>query len=88
LTLSPCQATATLSVGRTVIARTGPEPIGAGELGYLVVPLTSHGRALLTHAPGNQLGAHVSITDAPGTTATTATLTAITTANIALVSYR
>lgn len=52
---SPCTVTATLSVGRTVIASPNPEFLGANELGYLVFPLTARGHALLRSAKGNQL---------------------------------
>ena len=57
-----CSVTTVISVGRTVIARTGRELMGADELGYLIFRLTSRGRTLLAHAHGNQLGARVTIT--------------------------
>jgi hypothetical protein len=57
-----CAVTTVVSVGRTVIARTGRELIGGNELGYLIFSLTSHGRTLLANAHGNQLGARVTIT--------------------------
>ncbi len=56
-----CTVTTTLSVGGTVIGHTGPERVGANELGYLIFSLTSQGRSLLAHARGHQLGAHVTI---------------------------
>jgi hypothetical protein len=52
-----CPISAALTVGRTTIAVTRPEAIGGNELGYLFFSLTAQGRTLLTHAPGNQLGA-------------------------------
>jgi hypothetical protein len=61
LTLSPCRVSATLSVGRTRIATTGPELVGGDELGYVIFSLTSRGRAMLAHAPGNQLGARLTL---------------------------
>ncbi len=61
--VTPCFARTTLSVGRTVIARTGPEFLGGDELGYLIFSLTARGRTLLAHAGGNQLGARVSMTN-------------------------
>jgi hypothetical protein len=61
LTLSPCRVSATLSVGRTRIATTGPELVGGNELGYVIFTLTSQGRAMLARAPGNQLGARVTL---------------------------
>jgi hypothetical protein len=60
-TPTPCHVAATLSVGATTIATTGSESIGGEEAGYLFFPLSAHGRALLANAPGNQLGAHVSL---------------------------
>jgi hypothetical protein len=57
-----CSVTTVVSIGRTVIATTGREQIGADELGYLIFSLTSRGRTLLAHARSNQLGARVTIT--------------------------
>jgi hypothetical protein len=59
--VAPCAVRATISVGRTVIARTGREWVGAGDLGYVIFSLTSAGRSMLAHAGGNQLGAQVSL---------------------------
>ena len=78
LSSTPCHATTTLSVGHTMIARTGSEFLGANELGYLLFTLTPAGHALLARAPGNQLAAHLAVR-AGNTTAT---------ANIALVQFR
>jgi hypothetical protein len=61
-TSTTCSVTTAVSVGRTVIASTGRELLGADELGYLIFSLTSRGRTLLAHARGNQLGARVTIT--------------------------
>jgi hypothetical protein len=69
---APCHATTTISVGRTVIARTGSEFLGSGAPGGLLFSLTSAGRSLLARAAGNQLGAQVAITS--GRTTTTAQL--------------
>jgi len=74
---APCVVTTVLSAGRTVIARTGAENLGANQLGYLIFVLTAKGRTLLHNARGNQLAAQVTISDA-GATAR---------ANIALVGY-
>jgi outer membrane protein assembly factor BamB len=60
---NPCAVTATVSVGRTVIARTGREFVGAGDQGYVIFSLTAAGRSMLARAPGNQLAAQVSLTD-------------------------
>jgi hypothetical protein len=48
--------TATLSVGRTTIASSGPSVIAGRELGYVYFRLTGKGHQLLSHARGNQLG--------------------------------
>jgi Arylsulfotransferase (ASST) len=63
---SPCHVSTTLSLGSTVIARTGSEFIGARELGYLSFTLTDAGRAAVAQsaAHGNQLGVHVTLADA------------------------
>jgi hypothetical protein len=61
--LAPCSVRASISVGRTVIATTGPERLGAGDLGYVIFSLTATGRSMLAHASGNQLGAEVTLTD-------------------------
>ena len=74
---TPCGASATVSVGKTVIARTGTEFLGADELGYLIFTLTRQGHDILTHAPGNQLGAHVTISSGSVTA----------TADVALVAF-
>ena len=75
---APCHASTTLSVGRTVIARTGSEFLGANELGYLTFTLTRGGHAMLADAAGGQLAAHL-VVHAGNATAT---------ANIALVQFR
>jgi hypothetical protein len=67
LATTPCHTRTTVSVGRTVIARTGPELLGARGVGYLIFSLTSAGRAMLSHASGNQLGAQVTISDGGAT---------------------
>ena len=76
-TAAPCPISATLSVGRTQIAQTGPELVGGGELGYLFFSLTSKGRALLAAASGNQLGATVTLSSG----------NAVALAHIALVQF-
>jgi hypothetical protein len=60
-TPTPCHVAATLSVGSTTIATTGTESIGGEEAGYVFFPLSAHGRALLAHAVGNQLGVRLSL---------------------------
>jgi Arylsulfotransferase (ASST) len=65
LASTPCHTRTTVSVGRTVIATTGPELLGSRDVGYLIFSLTSAGRSMLARARGNQLGAQVSISDGP-----------------------
>ncbi len=74
---SACAVTTVVSVGRTVVARTGGELLGADELGYVIFSLTPRGRTLLARARNNQLGARVTITAGTATAA----------ANIALVRF-
>jgi glycoside hydrolase-like protein len=64
---TPCAVRTTITTGRTIIASTGPEVIGANELGYLTFRLTARGNAMLARVRGNQLAAHVTITDASAT---------------------
>jgi hypothetical protein len=64
---SPCHIKTSLSVGRTVIASTGSELIGARGVGYLIFTLNAAGRSLLAHARGNQLGASVTLSDGGAT---------------------
>ncbi len=75
---APCHVHTTVATGRTTIARTGPEILGVNELGYLIFKLTPQGSSLLARAPGNQIAAHASITDA----------NAIAHVTIALVKFR
>jgi Arylsulfotransferase (ASST) len=77
LSATPCDARATVSAGRTTLARTGARRVDAAGLGYLIFTLTGKARALLAHAAGNQLAATVTVT-AAGATAT---------ANVALVAF-
>jgi hypothetical protein len=60
---SACHVRASISVGGQVIAATGPEHVGAHELGQVFFQLTQSGRSLLAGASGNQLGADVELTD-------------------------
>ena len=73
----PCRVTTKMASGSTTVATTGREFLGAGVLGYLSFTVTSAGRSLLAHAPGNQLPVRVTITNG----STTAR------ANLALVSF-
>jgi hypothetical protein len=59
---TPCQATTKLTAGRTTVARTRAQTLGAGELGYLSFTLTSAGHRLLTRTQSNQLGVTATIT--------------------------
>ena len=78
LASTPCHTKTTVSVGNTVVASTGPELLGARDVGYLIFSLTSAGKSMLEHDRGNQLGAAVTITDG-GATAR---------GNLALVRFR
>jgi hypothetical protein len=63
----PCAPRATLSVGATTIARTGPQFVGAKQLGYLSFSLTPAGQRMLARAPGNQLGAKITVANGQDT---------------------
>jgi hypothetical protein len=77
----PCSVTTTVTAGRTVIATTGKEAIGAGDGTLLYFTLTSAGRSLLSHASGRRLGVTVTMRDASGTSASSGmTLVPFTTA--------
>ena len=67
LALTPCHTSTTVSVGGTVVATTGPELLGARDVGYLIFSLTSAGKSMLAHARGNQLGAQVKLSDGDAT---------------------
>jgi hypothetical protein len=67
LASTPCHTKTTVSVGKTVIASTGSELLGARSVGYLIFSLTSAGRSMLAHARGNQLGTSVTISDGSST---------------------
>src|SRR5579875_598926 len=75
---TPCDTVTTLVAGRRTIARTSPQQLGAGELGYLFFKLTPYGHELLMHSPGNQLGTYATLS-APGAQAR---------AHVALVAFR
>jgi hypothetical protein len=60
---SPCQAALTISSGRTTLAQTGSEFMGANELGYLSFRLSPKARSLLAAAPGGTLLARVKIAE-------------------------
>ena len=62
-TVSPCHVSTKLTAGGSTIASTGPEFLGAHELGYLSFKLTGRGHSLLAKAKGNQLAATVKISD-------------------------
>jgi hypothetical protein len=66
-TVTPCRVTTKLTAAGSTIASTGPEYLGAHELGYLIFKLTGRGRSLLTKAKGNQLGATVTVSGAAAT---------------------
>lgn len=70
VSFTPCHVSTTLSIGSTVVARTGSEFVGANELGYLSFSLTAAGRAAIAQSArhGNQLGVHLGLSDATAKT--------------------
>jgi hypothetical protein len=73
---APCQAKVTLMAGRTRLATTSLQTIGAGELGYVSFTLTSAGHRLLARTKSNQLGATATVTAPAAAGTTTPVLTA------------
>jgi hypothetical protein len=61
---SNCSATATISAGRTVIARTGKQTVPANSGGPVFFSLSGTGRSMLRRARGHQLGVSVSVRNA------------------------
>jgi hypothetical protein len=57
---SACSVSTTVSTGRTVIASTGREVLGAGHVGLLFFHLSGAGRSMLAHARGRRLAATIS----------------------------
>jgi hypothetical protein len=66
LATTPCQTSVKLWHGHTTLAQTNSKYLGPGELGYLSFKLTSAGHSLLASSRGNQVSAHVYISDATG----------------------
>ena len=59
----PCGLTATLSVGNTVIATSSNQHLGVDELGDIYFQLNSAGQSMLAGASGNQLAAHIKLSN-------------------------
>ena len=64
-----CRVVTTVFAGRTTIATTGKERIGANSTGLVFFKLTSKGRSLLNHARGHRLAVNVKVQDVAGTKA-------------------
>jgi|GEM_PF-5804244 len=62
----PCRISTTISLGKSVLARTGGEWIGANELGYLTYYLNSAGARLLAASRGNQVGVRATLAGGGG----------------------
>ncbi|HLI58375.1 MAG TPA: DUF1906 domain-containing protein [Solirubrobacteraceae bacterium] len=59
---TPCTATPIVRVRGHVVAISRAQTIGPEELGYLSFQMTGAGHRMLMRAPGNQLGATISVT--------------------------
>jgi Domain of unknown function (DUF1906) len=57
----PCQISSTLTAGRVTIATVRQQSIGGLQDGYIYFWLTGRGHQLLGQAPGNQLGATLTL---------------------------
>ncbi len=62
---TPCVSTAHVTLKGESLAPPRTVTIGAGEVGYLTYRLNKRGHELLLAAPGNQLGARVTVTTGP-----------------------
>ncbi|HET9126423.1 MAG TPA: DUF1906 domain-containing protein [Solirubrobacteraceae bacterium] len=62
---TPCSGTPSVTVNGRQVATSHLQWLGAGEVGYLSFRMTSAGHALLAHAPGNHLGATVTVSSPP-----------------------
>ena len=63
---APCRASTTISAGGRVIARTSPQTLGAGMVGYLHFTLTRQGHVLLAQTKSNQLSVSVQVASQGG----------------------
>lgn len=68
---SPCHATTTVTAGKTVIAQSGKEFIGANDYAMLLYQLTSAGKSMMLHDSGNQLPVKITISDGHDTATST-----------------
>ncbi len=72
----PCVSTARVTLGGATLAFAHTTTLGPGEVGYLTYALNGRGHRLLVAAPGNQLGARLTVhTVAPGSPSPTSTST-------------
>lgn len=71
-TSNPCHVVTTVTVGRSVLARTGTESIAANGTGILFFKLTASGRKTLARAPGARLAVRVTLRDTTGSSASSA----------------
>jgi hypothetical protein len=63
---APCRASTTISARGKVIARTNPQLLGAGMVGYLHFSLTRPGHLLLSATKSNQLSVRVQVSSQGG----------------------
>jgi hypothetical protein len=61
-----CRASTTIVARGKVIARTNPQLLGAGMVGYLHFSLTGPGHLLLAHTTSNQLPVSVQVSSQAG----------------------
>jgi hypothetical protein len=59
---TPCHIAATITLGRTILAKTATEMVGGEEAGYVFFSMRPRGRTLLAHASSNQLRVGLSLT--------------------------
>ena len=71
-TAKPCKVVTTLKLGRSVIAITGKENIGAGQSGLVYFRLSNSARRRLAHARNHRLVASTTMADVGGPSVTSA----------------
>lgn len=67
----PCRTSATVSAGRTVIARAGSQYVPPGGGGTVLFMLSGSGRSMLSRARGHQLSVSVTARDSDGASSST-----------------
>jgi hypothetical protein len=86
---APCRASTTIIAGAKVIARTNPQLLGAGMVGYLHFTLTGPGHRLLAATKTNQLSVRVQVSSQGGgaTDGASASAVSVASGQVTLASF-